>query len=244
MSKDIILWNAMCTKEGNGYLGQILSMAQESAKPGNVLDFFNTYKEVINAGLMLITILVSLATVIVTAVSAKSARKDAKEALAEQKRQYEESLKNQAEQYKADRMRVYEIERIHEQPYLIFLKSWSCVDLTHNCVRLYVEFVNKGRGTAYGIQFDEPCKATSLTMSKEFDLTQEAFDKCPIAMINEPYKTQWKYNGEELACFSTKMLVQYTDASGRQYKQAFSLTFQISGEGTIINTEKPKLCDR
>ena len=107
-----------------------------------------------------------------------------------------------------------------------------------------MEFINKGRDTAYDIVPDLECTAKKMDMTEfvmrrcERVLRPSCYGKC------ESFSMVMSYDKEEKDFFRMTPTIRYEDASGRVYKQTFCIDISDRlGNGIIINYAQPELCD-
>lgn len=194
------------------------------------LDIINNYATLINSLMTFLTIIVGIITVVQTG---KIANRNMK--------QYEEDQLAQKEKFEKQLKRTGEIERIQEQPYLVFKEARISEKSDSRVKRIDINFVNKGRGAAYDIIPVLECKANTMdgeSMLRRADAIQD-----PIAMVGENFDTLWTLGYDtELVDFMVSIPINYTDASGRKYKQIFDIIFHKEGYGNITNFANPELC--
>lgn len=75
----------------------------------------------INAVASMLTIIVSIVAMIVEHRNCKKQIQESEMARIQQKEQFEETLKNQRQQYENEISQTKQVERIREQPYLVFI---------------------------------------------------------------------------------------------------------------------------
>lgn len=195
------------------------------------LDTINTYDTLINSLMTLLTIIVSIIAVVQTRKIAKKDHKICELEAIWNKEQYEMQLK-----------RAEEVERIQEQPYLVFKEARISEESDEKVTRIDMYFVNKGRGAAYDIIPVLECEANIIhgkVVLRRCDAIQD-----PIAMVGETFKSMWTLGYEvDLVDFRTLLPINYTDASGRKYVQKFDIVFNKAGYANIRNFAQPELCE-
>lgn len=205
-----------------------------------ILDIVNTYDTLINSLMTLVTIIVSIIAVVQTRRIAKKDHKMSEMEALRNKQQYEEGLLAQKEQFEIQLKRAEEVERIQEQPYLVFKEARISEESDEKVTRIDMFFVNKGRGAAYDIIPVLECKANTVqgeAVLRRCDAIQD-----PIAMVGETFKTMWTLGYEEkLVDFITLLPISYTDASGRKYVQKYDIIFNKAGYASIRNFAQPEL---
>ena len=149
----------------------------------HLLAVVNMYSTLFNALMTFFTIIVSIIAIRVTITIAKKERKILEAEAKRQREQYEESLENQNKQFEVELKRNKEIERLHEQPYLVFKEAKISAESNKKITRIDMLFINKGRGSAYDII--PSLKCTAKTMNGEATLTRCDAIQDPIAMVGE-----------------------------------------------------------
>lgn len=201
----------------------------------------NKYSTLINAAMTFVTIIVSIIAIVITMMIAKKERKISEADAKRQREQYEESLENQNKQFEIELKRSEKIERLREQPYLVFMEAKISTESDEKITRIDMLFKNKGRGSAYDIIPSLKCKAK--TMHSEVTLTRCEPIQDPIAMVGEKFRTMWTLGYEtDLVDFIVTIPINYSDASGRKYVQQFDIVFNKIGYASITNFAKPELC--
>ena len=161
----------------------------------------------------------------------------------EQKKRYEEQLNEERKRREEDKHDAEEKVRISEEPYLVFKNSKIFSNSPSEHVILQMEFLNKGRGSAYEIIPDLECSAKTLDM-KEFHIYRYGAVEDPIAMVGETFVICWKYKNEQKTLFRMTPEIRFKDASGRKYKQTYNIDIvDRLGKANIINYAQPKLCE-
>lgn len=195
-----------------------------------LLNIINNYTVLINSFMTLVKIIVSIISAWQTNRKAKKEQESAKQEMSIQKEQFEIQIK-QAE----------EIERMHEQPYLVFKEAKLSEESDNKIVRIDMYFINKGRGAAYDITPELRCEADTThgnVVLSRCDAIQD-----PIAKVGEKFKTVWSLGYDKgVEDFVTYIPINYTDASGRKYVQRFNIIFNKSGYASITNFAQPELC--
>lgn len=206
----------------------------------HLLAVVNMYSTLFNALMTFFTIIVSIIAIRVTITIAKKERKILEAEAKRQREQYEESLENQNKQFEVELKRNKEIERLHEQPYLVFKEAKISAESNKKITRIDMLFINKGRGSAYDII--PSLKCTAKTMNGEATLTRCDAIQDPIAMVGEKFSTMWTLGYEkEIVDFLVTIPINYSDASGRKYVRQFDIVFNKSGYASITNFAKPEL---
>lgn len=185
----------------------------------------------------------SLVTIIVTYRNAKKQIQESEKARIQQKEQYEESLKLQKEQYERELEYSRNIEKTHEKPYFVFVKSSDFDDNNLLCNTLTITFKNKGNGTAFHIIPDIESESLGY-YNKKIHIVRNAPVQDPIAMVGENFKTYWemdKLNTMIGVVIPIKM--KYKDASGRSYSQTFNFTIDDTGNVMVTNYAVPELIE-
>lgn len=209
---------------------------------GDWLAEVNEYSTLFNAAMTFVTIIVSIIAIVVTIIIAKKERKILEAEAKRQREQYEESLESQNKQFEIELEHSKEIERLHEQPYLVFAEAKISTESDEKITRIDMLFINKGRGSAYDII--PSLKCTAKTMHGEVMLTRCEPIQDPIAMVGEKFRTMWTLGYEtDLVDFVVTIPINYSDASGRKYVQRFDIIFNKSGYASITNFAKPELCE-
>lgn len=160
----------------------------------------------------------------------------------EQKKKYEERLNEERIRREEDKQEMQERSRIREEPYLVFKKSEiSSSDKKQIVIKM--EFLNKGRGSAYEITPDVKCLAKTMDM-EEFQLFRCGAIEDPIAMVGEILVLYWSYTDIDKNFFRMMPTIKFKDASGRNYKQTYCIDIiDINGNANIINYAQPELCE-
>ena len=206
------------------------------------LDVINTYDTLINSLMTLVTIIVSIIAVVQTRRIAKKDHKILEMEALRNKQQYEEGLLAQKEQFEIQLKRAEVIERIQEQPYLVFKEAKISEESDDRVTRIDMYFINKGRGAAYDILPTLECTANTIHGEKVLHRCDAIQD--PIAMVGETFKTMWTLGCDvDLIDFITYLPINYTDASGRKYVQKFDIIFNKAGYASIRNFAQPEWCE-
>ena len=156
---------------------------------------------------------------------------------------YEERLKEERRRREEDKLESEEKHRFSEKPRLVFKSSKVVSNSNSERILLRMEFINKGRDTAYDIVPDLECTA------KKMDMTEFVMQRCepvqdPVVMVGESFSMVMSYDKEEKDFFRMTPTIRYEDASGRVYKQTFCIDISDRlGNGIIINYARPELCD-
>lgn len=197
-----------------------------------ILDFLNQlnpYATLLNSFLTAITIIVSICAIVFTNKNAKNEIEKTKE-----------ESRNQRDRYEEDKRIFEERERLHEQPYLVFMEAKISPESDSEVKRIDMFFINKGRGSAYDIMPDLKCPA--ITICNKAVLARCDAIQDPIAMVGEKFKTMWTLGYKtELVNFVTTISINYSDASGRKYIQRFNIIFNKDGYASITNFAQPEL---
>lgn len=189
-----------------------------------------------------LTIIVGIIAILQTRKIAKKEREISEAEIKRQKKQYEESLENQNKQFEIELKHREENERIHEQPYLVFVEAKISSESDERVTRIDILFINKGRGSAYDIIPDLECKVK--TKRGETTLSRCEPIQDPIAMVGEKFRTMWTLGyDQELVDFTGSIPINYSDASGRRYVQRFEIIFNKSGYACVRNFATPELCE-
>lgn len=210
-------------------------------KAKEIFDIINTYDTLINSFMTLVTIIVGIIAIVQTRRIAKKDHEMSEREAIINKQQYEEGLRAQREQLEIQLERAEEVERIQEQPYLVFKEARISEKSDARVKRIDINFVNKGRGAAYDIIPVLECTAKNMdgeVMLRRADAIQD-----PIAMVGEKFNTLWTLGyGTEVTDFTVSIPINYTDASGRKYVQVFDIIFHQEGYASVTNFANPELC--
>lgn len=161
----------------------------------------------------------------------------------EQRKQYEEKLEEERNRREEDKFDKEEKLRLSEKPYLVFKKSKIVNDSSSAQMFLHLEFINKGRDTAYDIIPDMECNARKRDMT-EFRVRRYKPIQDPVVMVGETFKVVFAYQKNEAVIFSLTYSIRYKDASERTYKQTFCIDIVDKlGNANITNYAQPELCD-
>lgn len=161
----------------------------------------------------------------------------------EQRKQYEERLNEEKRRREEDKIDSEERLRLSEKPRLVFKNSKVVSNSNSERILLRMEFVNKGRDTAYDIIPDLVCVAKKMDMT-EFMISREDPVQDPVVMVGETFAMVMSYDKDNNDFFRMTLTIRYEDASGRLYKQTFCIDiYDRLGNATIINYAKPELCD-
>lgn len=193
-----------------------------------------------------IALLFSVVSCVISNIISKKRAKQEKEIsearYEEQKKQYEERLSEERKRREEDKYDAEEKIRVSEEPYLVFKKSKVVSNPTSERVIIRMEFLNKGRGSAYEIIPEVECKAKTADM-KKINLYRYGAVEDPIAMVGELFVMYWSYESEEKFMFRMTPEIKFKDASGRRYKQTYCIDIvDRLGNANIINYAQPELC--
>ena len=156
---------------------------------------------------------------------------------------YEERLVEEQRRREEDKQYMEEKNRISEEPYLVFKSSKIVPPPTSGQIVICMEFLNKGRGSAYDIVPDTKCTVQTSTM-EEFELYRFGAVMDPIAMVGEVFVVNWSYISEEKLMFRMTPTIKFRDASGRLYKQTYCIDIvDKNGDANIINYAQPELIE-
>lgn len=206
----------------------------------DIIKLLKEYEILINAGMTFLTIIVSITSIICTNHHAKKNRIQSEKEMDERKKQYEEQIRIQKEQFDTQLSASEKIRLIQEKPYLIFKEASISKESDEDCKRIDFSFVNKGRGAAYGLIPELKCEATTLNGKKVLSRCDPVID--PIVLVGECFSTMYTLGYKEpLESFKTNISLDYEDASGRKYKQEFSITYNEKGYGVAMNFPDPIL---
>ncbi|MCI6812968.1 MAG: hypothetical protein MR922_11315 [Lachnospiraceae bacterium] len=100
----------------------------------------NTYSTLINSVMTFLTIIVGIIAILQTRKIAKKEREISEAEIKRQKKQYEESLENQNKQFEIELKHREENERIHEQPYLVFVEAKISSESDERVTRIDILF--------------------------------------------------------------------------------------------------------
>lgn len=197
---------------------------------------------VMNAFCALVSILISIFAVISTKKSAEKQIKESIIARKQQQEQFERTLASQRRQYEDEKTHNELVERLHEQPYIVFHKAEGFCKESETMYSINLHFINKGRGSAYDIVPEMTCKEEGYNGRIVLRRCESIQD--PIALVGEEFVTYWKLESEsgKLDCL-VDVPIKYSDASGRKYIQNYSLTIGDNGKVMIINYANPELLE-
>jgi len=106
-----------------------------------------------------------------------------------------------------------------------------------------MEFLNKGRGSAYEIVPDLICIGKTVD-GKKIELYRFEAVEDPIATVGEMFVISWNYETEQRVMFRMNPTIKFRDASGRKYKQTYCIDIiDKLGNANIINYAQPELCE-
>ena len=159
----------------------------------------------------------------------------------EQRKQYEERLNEERKRREEDKREMEERNRISEEPYLVYKKSEIVSAETDKQITIRMNFLNKGRGSAYDIVPDLTCKAITIN-GAEVPMRRSDAVYDPIALAGETFVMTWEYDKPAVDFFRMTPTIKYKDASGRDYKQNFCIDIHGDGNGTSITYARPELC--
>lgn len=206
-------------------------------------DYAPLYSSLVATGALLFSV---LSFIISNTVSKNRAKKDkiiSDARYEEQREQYEERLNEERRRREEDKFESEEKHRFSEKPRLVFKSSKVVSNSNSEQMLLRMEFVNKGRDTAYDIVPDLECAAKKMDMT-EFVLRRYEPVQDPVVMVGESFSMVMSYDKDEKDFFRMTPTIRYEDASGRVYKQTFCIDISDKlGDGTIINYAQPELCD-
>jgi len=187
-----------------------------------------------------VALLLSIINTILTMRRIKKERVKSDARYEEQKRYYEERLIEERQRREEDRKYMDERNRVSEEPYLVLKQTAYCTPPNSNLRKLRLEFINKGRNTAYSIVPDVDIESS---LSKEgIELKRNGAVEDPIARAGETFIMYCAYVGEERRTFSMKLNVRLCDASGREYKQTYEVDIiDNQGNFNILNYARPEL---
>ncbi len=204
------------------------------------ITFLNENIILVNAGLTLVTIIVSIIAVIVTLAIARKQQKRAIAESIENKKQYMENIRIQQEQFNKQLKHSDEIQRLQERPYLILKDAGIYVVPDENKEKIKFEFKNKGKGTAFEVKPAMECNAS--TKNGDIKLRRYESVQDHIVMVGESFVTLFSFGFEEpLDNFITYLPIEYYDASGRTYSQTFELSFIKDGYAHSLIYAEPVL---
>ncbi len=194
----------------------------------NYSEFIQAYaSEIIAATALLFSVL----SFVILSIRAKKERLVSNARYDEQKKQYEERLSEERKQRMQDRIDIDERNRISEQPYLVFKGLRVLAQTNGDHTVLELNFINKGRGSAYSIVPD--VEFSCLDKSCDISITRNAEIKDPIAMQGEEFKFSVSLSGKYKDIIPVEIGISYEDAAGRCYKQCHQI--HIYGDFTGFN---------
>lgn len=125
----------------------------------------------------------------------------------------------------------------------MFKKSKFISNSNPEQVLLLLEFINKGRNTAYDIIPDLECTAKQMDMA-EFKIRRCKPVQDPVVMVGEDFEIVLSYEKNGAEFFRLEPTIRYEDASGRKYMQTFCLDIvDRLGNANIINYAQPELIE-
>lgn len=202
-------------------------------------DYVPLYSALVATGAFVFSVLSFIISNIISKNCAKRDKIISDARYEEQKKQYEERLNEERKRREEDKKEAEERLRVSEEPYFVFKKSKVVSNLDSEQIILHMEFLNKGRGAAYCIIPDLECKAKRINMS-EFMIHRCEAIQDQIAMVGEIFVMKMSYDKDGKDFFSMTVTIKFEDASGRKYKQNFSINISDRlGNGTIINYAQP-----
>lgn len=206
-------------------------------------DYAPLYSSLVATGAFLFSILSFIISNIVSKNRAKSDKIISDARYEEQRKQYEERLDEERRRRKEDKREAEEKLRLSEKPRFVFKNSKVVSNSHSENILLRMEFINKGRDTAYDIKPDVECTAKKLDMT-EFLIQREESVQDPVVMVGETFVVVMSYNKDEKEFFRMTSTIKFEDASGRKYKQTFEIDISDRmGNGIIINYAQPELCE-
>lgn len=196
-----------------------------------------------NAFFALVSILISIFTVILTKKNAKKQIKESIMARKQQQEQFEKTLASQRKQYEDEKIHNELVERLHEQPYIVFHKAGGFCKESETMYSINLHFINKGRGSAYDIVPEVTCEEERYNGRIVMRRCEPIQD--PIALVGEEFVTYWKIESEtgKLDCLVC-VPIKYSDTSGRKYIQKYFLTISDNGLVKITNYSNPELLEQ
>lgn len=205
-------------------------------------DYAPLYSSLVATGALLFSIL----SFVISNISSKNRAKKDKDIsdarYEEQKKQYEARLSEEKKQREEDKKQMEEKNRISEEPYLVFKNSKVVSSPISPQIVIKMEFLNKGRGSAYEIIPDVECIAKTLDMD-EIQVYRYGAVEDPIAMVGEVFVLHWCYTDIGKNQFRMTPTIKFKDASGRSYKQTYCIDIvNKTGTANIINYAQPELC--
>ena len=162
-------------------------------------DYAPLYSAMVATGALAFSILSFIISNIISKNRAKKDKIISDSRYEEQREQYEERLKEERKQREEDKRETEEKLRVSEEPYLVFKNSKVNFDSASEKVEIQMEFLNKGRGSAYEISPDVECKANTPDM-KEIQLYRCSVISDPIAMVGELFVVIWCYEAKRNLC--------------------------------------------
>lgn len=202
------------------------------------------YSALVATGALVFSILSFVFSNVVSKKRAKKEKAISDARYEEQRKQYEERLNEERKRREEDKREMEEKNRVSEEPYLVFKKSRVVSPSTSEQVIIRLEFLNKGRGSAYEIIPDDACKAKTVDM-EEIQLYRFEAVEDPIATVGELFVMNWTYESEKKLRFRMEPTITFRDASGRRYKQTYCIDI-IDGNGNaiVLNYAQPELCEK
>ena len=206
-------------------------------------DYAPLYSALVATGAFLFSILSFIISNIVATLRINADRKNSKSKYEEQKRQYEERLNEEKRRWEEERKENERRIRISEEPFLVFKKAKVNHIVQTDTIIIQMEFLNKGRGSAYDINPETECIAYTKD-SNEIRLDRFAPIEDPICSVREAFTIEWAYNSNKIIEIRMEPEIRYTGASGRKYKQRYCIDIlDWVGNTTTIYNERPELCE-
>ncbi|MDD3140924.1 MAG: hypothetical protein PHX08_18410, partial [Lachnospiraceae bacterium] len=200
----------------------------------NHKDYAPLYSSLVATGALIFSV---LSFVISNIVSKKRVRKNkiiSDERYEEQRKQYEKRLDEERRRREEDKLEAEEKLRLSEKPRLVFKNSKVVSNSNSEQILLHMEFVNKGRDTAYDIIPDLECTAQKMDMT-EFTIRRQESVQDPVVMVGETFVMVMSYDKKEKDFFRMTPTIKFEDASSRKYKQTFCIDIRDRlGNGIII----------
>lgn len=203
-------------------------------------DYVPLYSSLVATGAFLFSILSFVISNVLSKIRAKKEKEISDARYEEQKKQYEERLSEERQRREEDKQEMEERNRISEEPYLVYKISEIVSAESDKQVTIRMNFLNKGRGSAYDIVPVLTCKAITIN-GMEFMMTRSEAVSNPICWVGETFVMNWKYDKPVLDFFRMTPTVKYKDASGRNYIQNFCIDIYSSGNGINITYAQPEL---
>lgn len=207
-------------------------------------EYASLYSALVATGALLFSVFSFIISNIISKKNIKKDRMISDARYDEQRKQYEERLVVERSRREEDKFDAEEIRRLSEKPRLVFKKSKFISNPNSEQMLLLLEFINKGRDTAYDIIPDMECAAKQMDMS-EFKIRRYEPVQDPVVMVGEEFKMVLSYEKNEVYFFRIEPTIRYEDASGRKYKQTFCIDIVDKlGNANIINYANPELRDK